>query len=166
MAWRATPTERRAGSKRRKGALKARVDAGTPVGIFGYREGEPVAWCSIAPRPTYRALGGPGDAEDPKVWSIVCFYVRRELRGNLFGPQLVAAAMRTAREHGAKVVEAYPVDPHSPSYRFMGFVPMFERAGFKEVGPAGSRRHVMRRATRARARPRRDMRRAVRSKKA
>jgi len=45
---------------------------------------------------------------------------------------------------GARVVEAYPVAPDSPSYRFMGFVPAFEKAGFREVGRAGSRRHVMR----------------------
>lgn len=71
------------------------------------------------------------------------------LRGQGTGPRLVAAAIQTARKHGAKAVEAYPVAPDSPSYRFMGFVPMFAKAKFKEVGRAGSRRHVMRRAMRA-----------------
>jgi hypothetical protein len=42
------------------------------------------------------------------------------------------------------VVEAYPVDADSPSYRFMGFVPVFAEAGFAEVGREGKRRHVMR----------------------
>lgn len=51
--------------------------------------------------------------------------------------------MAYAREQGATVVEAYPVDPDAPSYRFMGFVPTFEEAGFSEVGRAGYRRHVM-----------------------
>ncbi|WP_199728828.1 hypothetical protein [Corallococcus sp. CA053C] len=41
-------------------------------------------------------------------------------------------------------MEAYPVDADSPSYRFMGFVPVFTSAGFEVVGRAGSRRHVMR----------------------
>ena len=49
-----------------------------------------------------------------------------------------------ARAKGATVVEAYPVAPDSPSYRFMGFVPVFEAAGFREVGRAGIRGHVMR----------------------
>jgi len=49
-----------------------------------------------------------------------------------------------AREHGATSLEAYPVDPDSPSYRFGGFVPFFLAAGFREVGRAGTRRHVMR----------------------
>ena len=45
---------------------------------------------------------------------------------------------------GATVVEAYPVDNDSPSYRFMGRVSTFRKAGFKEVGRAGFRRNVMR----------------------
>ena len=60
------------------------------------------------------------------------------------GRQTLEAAVAHARGEGAKVVEAYPVDPDSPSYRFMGFVEAFAKAGFKEVGRAGSRRHVMR----------------------
>ena len=62
---------------------------------------------------------------------------------------MLAAAIKHARTHGAKVVEAYPVDEDSPSYRFMGLVNMFEEAGFREVGREGSRRHVMQRKTRA-----------------
>jgi hypothetical protein len=58
--------------------------------------------------------------------------------------RLLAAAIETARRHGASAVEAYPVDADSPSYRFMGFVPFFRSAGFTHVGRAGSRRHVMR----------------------
>src|SRR5512133_1767579 len=66
MAWRPMAAKDRvAGNARRKGCLHALVEAGTPVGILGYLDGEPVAWCSIAPRETYRPLGGadePGDA--------------------------------------------------------------------------------------------------------
>lgn len=83
------------------------------------------------------------------MWSIVCFFVRRDLRGQGLGPKLLKAAVAMARKHGARVVEAYPVDEDAPSYRFMGFVPMFADAGFAEVGRAGTRRHVMRRAVRA-----------------
>jgi hypothetical protein len=58
--------------------------------------------------------------------------------------QLLAAAIAHAKAKGASIVEAYPVDPDSPSYRFMGFVPTFREAGFEEVGRAGTRRHVVR----------------------
>lgn len=71
-------------------------------------------------------------------------FLKRELRGVGYGKELICAAIQHSRLRGADILEAYPVDPESPSYRFMGFVPMFEELGFKEVRRAGSRRHVMR----------------------
>ncbi len=41
-------------------------------------------------------------------------------------------------------LEAYPVEKKSPSYRFMGFISTFEKAGFEFVKKAGTRRNVMR----------------------
>lgn len=154
MVWRGSPEERR-DKVSRKAAMARRALSGEPVGILGYEGDEPVAWCSIAPRSTYRPLGGPverGAGQDtgapPAVWSVVCFFVTRRLRGRGLMPRLLEAAVAQARERGARVVEAYPVDPDSPSYRFMGFVEAFEAAGFREVGRAGRRRHVMRLALR------------------
>src|SRR3546814_7885495 len=57
----------------RRGLMQQRVEASTPVGILAYDGGEPAGWCSVAPRATYRSLGGPEDGDD--VWSIVCFFV-------------------------------------------------------------------------------------------
>lgn len=57
---------------------------------------------------------------------------------------MIGAAIAYAKRKGATVVEAYPVDPDSPSYLHMGFVPAFAKAGFTKVGTAGTRRHVMR----------------------
>ncbi|RKG78781.1 GNAT family N-acetyltransferase [Corallococcus exercitus] len=148
MVWRTQGAEARDfSSADRKAAMRARVKDRVPVGILGYLDGKPVAWCSIAPRPTYRKnLGGPTlEGEKPEqVWSLACFFIPRALRGLGMTPRLIAAAVDHARKNGATVVEAYPVDADSPSYRFMGFVPTFTSAGFEEVGRAGSRRHVMR----------------------
>ena len=130
----------------RKAAMRKRVIDRVPVGILGYLGDEPVAWCSIAPRATYRPLGGlerEGEAE-ADVWSLVCFFLKRSVRGQGLGRRTLEAAVAHARAEGARVVEGYAVDPDSPSYRFMGFVGAFEKAGFREVGRAGSRRHVMR----------------------
>jgi GNAT superfamily N-acetyltransferase len=134
-------------SAERKAAMQSRVAGGIPIGILGYVGREPVAWCSIAPRATYRPLGGLQTAGEPEeaVWSLVCFFVRRDWRGRGLTAAVIEAAVEHARSNGARAVEAYPVDPDSPSYRFMGFVSAFEHAGFQEVGRAGTRRHVMRR---------------------
>src|SRR5690606_15351603 len=118
--------------------------AGTPVGLVGYLEGEPVAWVAIAPRETYRDLGRPEAAVGETIWTVACMYVPRKLRGAGLGTQLIEAAGAYAKKRGANVLEAYPVDPDSPSYRFMGFVPAFKKLGFSQVGTAGSRRTVMR----------------------
>jgi GNAT superfamily N-acetyltransferase len=147
MVWRAKSTAaKQQGSRGRKAALQAQVSQGVPVGILGYSADRPVAWCSVAPRATYRHLGGPDDpVDDPgAVWSVVCFFIKRELRQRGLTDQLLDAAIAYARRNGAKIIESYPVDPDSPSYRFMGFVNVFERAGFEEIGTAGTRRHVMR----------------------
>ena len=124
--------------------MKARIDKSTTVGLLGYLEDKPVAWVSIAPRDTYRELGGPKADTGERIWSLACMYVHRALRGEGRGLELIEAAKAYAKKRGGTVLEAYPVDPKSPSYRFMGFVPAFKRLGFEEVARAGSRRHVMR----------------------
>ncbi|HEY5810812.1 MAG TPA: GNAT family N-acetyltransferase [Povalibacter sp.] len=147
MEWRAIEQGRRADSARRKDAMASCIEKGVPVGLLGYLEAQPVAWCSIAPRSTYRRLVNDGSCDDG-IWSIACFFVAREYRGTGITRRMLAAAIRHARKNGAKVVEAYPVDEDSPSYRFMGFVSLFEQAGFCEIGREGTRRHVMQRQLR------------------
>jgi GNAT superfamily N-acetyltransferase len=147
MVWRARAAEAKAtDGTSRKAAMHSRVRDGVPIGLLGYLADQPVAWCSIAPRATYRPLGGPDDfaAAPNAVWSLACFFIRRDLRGKGASEQALNAAIAHARCKGGKVIEAYPVDPDSPSYRFMGFVGLFERAGFKAIARAGTRRHVMR----------------------
>ena len=143
MVWRATPAEaKHKDGASRKAAIAGRVAAGVPIGLLGYLDGEPVAWCSVAPRSTYRPLTDDVSSDDG-IWSIACFFVVRRLRGQGITQGIIRAAVDHARSHGASIVEAYPVDLDSPSYRFMGFVPVFEEAGFHETGRAGTRRHIM-----------------------
>lgn len=145
MVWRRTSSEAKlqAGADRKR-MMKERIDDGTPVGLLAYSGEAPVAWCSIAPRDTYRNLGGPEAKEGERVWSIACFYVPRRLRGHGAVHRLIAAAVDYAKKNEATSVEAYPVDETSPSFRFMGFVPVLAKAGFEDIGRTGARRHVMR----------------------
>ena len=129
--------------------MRARVMAGVPVGLLAYAGGEPIGWCSIAPRTTFSrpntvAVSGTVGADDPSVWSVTCFFVPRRFRGCGLASRLLRAAIAYAREQGASAVEAYPVDPESPSYRYGGFRSMFEAVGARELGPLGRRRHVVR----------------------
>jgi hypothetical protein len=50
---------------------------------------------------------------------------------------LLKAAVEYARSQEAAVVEAYPVEPGSRLYTYMGSPWTFRRAGFHDVTPAG-----------------------------
>ena len=144
MAWRQMRPGPRGDKTAKKAELKSRVQSGTPVGILGYVEGEPVAWCSVGPQSSFRRLTEKDHcAPDENVWSIVCFFIHRKFRSQGFTHRLIEAAVGYARQNSADVVEAYPVDKTSPSYRFMGFPSRFERGGFVNVGRTGKRRYVM-----------------------
>ncbi|NUS19810.1 MAG: GNAT family N-acetyltransferase [Mesorhizobium sp.] len=143
MAWRHSSREHIENDEKKR-MMMARIDAGTPVGIVAELDGKPVGWCSVAPRETYRKLSKQQDDSETGIWSIVCFYVPRTLRGGGLASALLDAAIDYAFAKGARIVEAYPVDEAAPSYRFMGFRDMFVARGFHEVGTAGTRRHVMR----------------------
>ncbi len=139
---------RRVGAPAKKQALYQAVAANTPVGILAYDGDEPVAWCSIAPLESYtnlRTRSYVSEGSDTEgVWSIACFYIRSGFRRQGMTTQLIKAAIDYARDNGAKIVEAYPVDYDSPSYSYMGRIGTFERLGFEEVAMAGKRRHIMR----------------------
>jgi GNAT superfamily N-acetyltransferase len=131
----------------RAAALESMVLRGIPVGVLAYSEGEPVAWCSIAPRQTYRGLEKYrklSPIDDKTVWSIVCFYVDRRYRRRGMTFELLKAAVAYAASQGASIVEGYPVEPDSRSYTYMGRPATFLDAGFHDVTPEGRERLVMR----------------------
>jgi GNAT superfamily N-acetyltransferase len=108
-------SERKDGTNRRA-QIKSRVDSGIPIGLTGYMGEQPVAWCSIAPRETYRPLGGPAaDLAKERIWSLACLFIKRDHRGKGLTAQLITAAIALAKAHKATIVEAYPVDADSPS---------------------------------------------------
>jgi len=142
MAWRMTKEElKNNNSTCRKEFMKERILSNTPVGLLVYSENQPIAWCSVAPRETYQRLNGDNGVHN--VWSIACFYIVKEFRDHGLIDQLIHEAKNYAKLNGADYLEAYPVEPDSPSYRFMGYISTFEKAGFSFVKMAGTRRYVM-----------------------
>lgn len=152
MVWRKGPDGKAAGPEKaaRRAAMAGLVAQGTPVGILGYLLETPVAWCAIAPRATYGKGLASIQAGDSglNLWSLVCFFVATPYRNTGLFSALLAAAEAEAHRQGADVIEAYPVAPDSPSYRFSGFVPNFEAAGYQPVGREGTRRVVVRKPLR------------------
>ena len=136
-------------------SLKALVDAGTVPGLIGYRDGEPVGWISLGPREDYAKLAHSPvmkPVDDKPVWSVVCFYTAKQLRGQRIAEGLLAGAVEYARSCGARLVEAYPIDKAKRSgddSMWFGCKAMYDRAGFAEVARRKPTRPVMRKALRA-----------------
>jgi GNAT superfamily N-acetyltransferase len=146
----------RAPPSRKRGALRGLVREGRVPGLLAYVDGRPVGWVSVAPREEFGRLERSPTlkrVDDRPVWSIVCFYIDRRHRGSGVGRALLNAAVNHARGAGARLVEAYPVDPEVREYpaaeAYTGVVPMFRAAGFREVSRRG-KRPIMRKAVRPR----------------
>ncbi len=154
MFWRRPRREWEAG----KGAgnrrsFQAVVKAGPPPGIIAYGAGEPVGWCALAPRSSYSGLTRsrvlrPVDASP--AWSISCFFVRRDWRRRGVTVVLLDAAADFARQHGATVLEGYPIDTRGKlqpaAFVWFGTMESFLRAGFEEVARRSPTRPIMRRS--------------------
>ena len=114
-----TPRLTRAEYERNKGernrqAMKAIVDGGEIPGILGYVGELPVAWCSLGPRISFSWLTRSRifkPVDERPVWSIVCFFVAKEMRRKRVSVQMIEAACGFAAGHGAECIEGYPVEP-------------------------------------------------------
>ena len=145
----------------RAALFRAETHCGDPratetIGVVGYLDDEPVAWCAVDRRSDYgRVRGSPvpwkgrhEDKDDDTVWAIPCMVVRRGFRGRGFTRQLVRAAVEHARERGAEAIEGYPMLTEGREVTWdefrVGPVSAFAAAGFSEVSHPTKRRVVMR----------------------
>ncbi|MDL5353118.1 GNAT family N-acetyltransferase [Microbacterium sp. zg-YB36] len=124
--------------------FRAEIAAGPPPGLLAYVDGAPAAWVRVGPRArqprlahTRNYTASPDPFDDPGVWAVSCFVVRREFRGQGLSAALLDAAVTFARDGGARVVEGYPIDVSvqktSTNDLYHGSLSTFEDAGFHEV---------------------------------
>ena len=118
--------------------LHRQLDDPIAPGIVALADGLAVGWLGLWPRSRLERLVRSRTIptiDDVDVWAIVCFMVRVGYRRNGVARALLDAAIAYAREEGAPGLEAYPVDPEGArvdvSFAYVGFTPMFERAGFR-----------------------------------
>ena len=141
-------------SERNRRDLKALTRKDIPPGLIGYRDRVPIGWISLGPREDFRKLERSivmKRVDDEKVWSIVCFVVPGEHRGQGAARALLEGAIAYARKKRVRMLEAYPVDRAGKSRDdslWFGTKSMFDDAGFKEVARRKPQRPVMRLALR------------------
>lgn len=135
------------------GKRKAR----TTSGLVAYRDGEPVGWCAIEPRPAYIGLlrvyrvpweGRDEDKSDAGIWAVTCFFTRAGFRRQGVSRALAKAAIDFARKRGARALEGYPMNTKGQDVPWgelhVGSRSIFTAAGFKEINRPTPRRSVMR----------------------
>lgn len=147
---------------RNRALLREIVDHGErPPGLVALdNDGRAIGWVSVAPRQDYERLLHSrvlAPVDDQPVWSVVCFVVARPMRGKGVARMLLDAAAAHAREHGAGMLEGYPVETGGARTRaawlYTGTTRMFEATGFERVAtrqaPGATRpRHIYRRRLR------------------
>jgi len=108
----------------------------TKPGVLAYDGDEPAGWAAVAPRAdtTYARSRQIPHLDDLPVWSLWCIRVRPGHRGKGVSHALIAGAVDFARDHGAPVIEAYPLDNGDAkvdtTMAYAGIRSNFERAGF------------------------------------
>lgn len=155
MFWRVARSEFSAGAgATNKAKYKKLVKAGPPPGLIAYVDGAPAAWAQVCPRADLPTLGRSRllkPVDDKPVWSISCFFVRRQFRGHKLMGALVKAAQAFAKDHGATILEAYPwktAEKKGTVTVYTGVASTFERQGFKTVAARAAHRPIMRKALR------------------
>jgi GNAT superfamily N-acetyltransferase len=150
MFWRLPSAEYEAAFRRRslenvsggpnKEAMRKLVAAGTVPGLLASLDGRAVGWVAVSPRAELDRLeSSPGlhsvaERPDARAWSVSCFYVHRSEWRRGVGGALLDAAVTRAVEHGATMIEGYPVQAGSVD-PYTGYDTMFAAAGFRLVQP-------------------------------
>ncbi|HLQ78454.1 MAG TPA: GNAT family N-acetyltransferase [Terriglobia bacterium] len=126
--------------------LLQQVRNGPPPGMLAYFNDRPVGWLGFWPRENLERLAHSRTIpkiDDKPVWSIVCFKIQVGYRRKGIAKALLRGAIETAREFGAPAIEAYPIDPQGEridvSLGYVGFIKMFEAAGFQRIVETSAR---------------------------
>ena len=149
----ATNYKERGGEANRRSIKRVVETATAPPGVLAYVDGAPVGWCAVARREEYPKLDrsrATSRIDDEPVWSIVCFFIARPVRRGGVSRALLKAAVALAAGHGAKIVEAYPVERTRNLFR--GVASVYRDAGFKEVSRRSANQPVLRYRIRPRSR--------------
>lgn len=132
-------------------ALRRLVDEGAVPGLLAYDGSRAVGWCSVARREEFTRLERSRilkPIDDSPVWSIVCFFIDKDYRGQGVSRQLLEGAKRWVRDQGGKTLEGYPVEPTKdrvpPLFVFTGLAAAFRSTGFHECARRSPTRPVMR----------------------
>ena len=134
-----------------KRTMRALVKKGPPPGLLAYAGDEAVGWCAVAPREDYPRLSRSkilAPVDGAPVWSVTCFFVKRDWRRRGVTVALLKEATRWVAKRGGRLLEGYPTDTDEEqpaAFVYHGLLSAFRRAGFREVARRSKTRPIVRR---------------------
>ncbi|HEY9364598.1 MAG TPA: GNAT family N-acetyltransferase [Chitinophagaceae bacterium] len=121
------------------------------VGFIAIYHNEAIGWLSFAPREQFIRLDKSRvhkRIDDKPVWSITCFFIKKEFRNKGMSAAMIEAAKRFAKKNKIKIIESYPVKPYTPkmpdAFAWTGIYKTFKDAGFEIASEASKVKPVMR----------------------
>jgi GNAT superfamily N-acetyltransferase len=152
MSWRLSRGEfdKKKGSGNKR-AMKKLVESEEQIGIIAYLDGQPIGWCSVAPREKFVKLENSRvlkHIDDNPVWSITCFFILKKFRRQGLSVEVLKGVISFCKKKKVKILEAYPIIPYSKNmpaaFAWTGFQSMFEKAGFEVAKRWSKVRPIMR----------------------
>ncbi len=134
-----------------KAAQKSIVESGCNPGLLAYAGREAVGWIAVEPRGEYPRLRRSRvlkAVDEQPVWSITCFFTRRDYREKGVSVALLRGSVDHVHKHGGRIVEGYPVEPRAGKlpavFVYTGLASAFRAAGFHEVARRSDTRPIFR----------------------
>jgi GNAT superfamily N-acetyltransferase len=134
-----------------KKLMKQLVKKGLPQGLIAFIDKQPAGWIALAPREDYMKIENSRvfkRMDDKPVWSITCFFVKKEFRHKGLSQQLIKGAIDFARKKKIKTLEAYPAIPYNEKvphpFLWVGILSSFIKNGFTIVRQHSKSRAMVR----------------------
>lgn len=134
-----------------KKLIKQLVNKGLPQGLIASLDDQPVGWIAMAPREDYMRLENSRvfkRIDGKPVWSITCFFIKKEFRHMGLSQQLIKGAIDFAKKKKIKTLEAYPAIPYAQKvphpFLWVGVLSSFIKNGFKIVQQHSKSRAMVR----------------------
>lgn len=120
-------------------AIHNLVNKNEVIGLMAFAGDEAVGWCAVAPREKYIRLQRSRvlqPVDELPVWSVSCFFMAKPYRRKGLSAKLLKATLMYAKREGAKIVEAYPIEPSNKKlpdvFAWTGILSTFLKVGFSE----------------------------------
>jgi GNAT superfamily N-acetyltransferase len=134
-----------------KGRMYDLVKAGNPTGLIATINKEAVGWIAFAPREDHKRIENSRAfkrIDDKPVWSITCFFIKKEFRKMGLSEQMIKGVIDFAKKKRIKTREAYPAIPYSDKvpapFLWVGILSAFTKNGFEVVQQNGKSRAMVR----------------------